>query len=64
MLGTVWRLGFLVSVESLQEIGEIVGGELPLEGFDGHVVATSKRASRCSTTSRLVKSLGTVLFVG
>jgi hypothetical protein len=29
MLGTVWRLGFLVSVELLQEVGEIVGGELP-----------------------------------
>jgi hypothetical protein len=29
MLGTVRRLGFLVSVELLQEVGEIVGGELP-----------------------------------
>jgi hypothetical protein len=29
MLGTVWRLGFLVWVELLQEVGEIVGGELP-----------------------------------
>jgi hypothetical protein len=29
----------LVSVESFQEVGEIVGGELPLEGFGGRVVA-------------------------
>ena len=38
-MGAVWGLGFLVSVESFQEIGEVVGGELPLEGFGGRVVA-------------------------
>ena len=38
-MGAVWGLDFLVSVESFQEVGEIVGGELPFEGFGGRVVA-------------------------
>jgi len=39
-LGTVGGLGLLVSVESVQEVGQVGGGELPLE------VATRGRTSR------------------
>ena len=38
-MGAAWGLGFLMSVESFQEVGEIVGGELPFEGFGRRVVA-------------------------
>jgi hypothetical protein len=36
-------LGLLVSVESVQEVGQVVGGELPLEGF-GCCVLTGLKA--------------------
>jgi hypothetical protein len=61
-LGAVWGLGFLVSVESFQEGGEIVGGELPREGLGGRAVADLEAGEALLEESRSVKSLGDSAF--